>query len=418
MSKQKASQARKVAFEVLDAVFRQGAYSNIALNQALSAGDFSVSERGLITEIVYGVLQHKLLLDYYLAPFIDKKLPKKWMLPLLESAVYQLVFLDKVPSYAVLNETIDIAKRKGGSFIGKMVTAILRNFERNERPSLEHLPDNERLSVATSHPLWLVDFLLKQYPMTVVEPLLEQNNLPPLRVARINHLKTGDLSVFDAGPIAGSVTLNRGNIAHTEAYNAGLVAIQDLSSQHVAPMLAPLEGERILDMCAAPGGKTMHIADLMKNTGEIIANDLHEHKLELMREAAERLGVTNVTFSNYDALELPKVFEAGAFDRILLDAPCSGLGVIRRKPDLRYRISKADLDSLVGLQAELLTTAWQLLKAGGTLVYSTCTINHFENQDQVQAFLAAHQDAELEAEIDFAESKESDGFYIAKMKKH
>lgn len=417
MSKQKASQARKVAFEVLDAVFRQGAYSNIALNQALSARDFSASERGLITEIVYGVLQHKLLLDYYLAPFIEKKLPKKWMLPLLESAVYQLVFLDKVPSYAVLNETIDIAKRKGGSFIGKMVTAILRNFERNQRPDLSHLPDNERMSIATSHPLWLVDFLLKQYPQQVVEALLTQNNLPPLRVARVNHLKQGDLSAFDAGPIAGSVTLSKGNIAHTQAYSEGLVAIQDLSSQHVAPTLAPLAGERILDMCAAPGGKTMHIADLMNNSGEIIANDLHEHKIELMQEAATRLGVTNVTFINQDALELPKVFAAESFDRILLDAPCSGLGVIRRKPDLRYRISEADLGSLVGLQAELLKAAWQLLKSGGTLVYSTCTINRLENQDQVQNFLVAHKDAELLEEIDFAESEQSDGFYIAKIKK-
>lgn len=410
---------RKLAMEILVKYQRDQSYLNILLNDRLENSDLSRIDKDLVTRIVYGTVQNKLYLEYQLAPYIEDKKVNVTIKMILLMSLYQCIFLDKVPEYAIIDEAVKLATLKDRNS-GRFVNAILRNFIRNGKRDVVGLTFEETLSIETSHPLWLVKMFVKQYGKEDTKKICISNNEIPTRVARVNTLKTTKEellkdSLFSNGLLSeDAICLASGNIANTTYYQEGLVTIQDESSQLVARFLDPLPGERILDMCSAPGSKTTHLAALMENTGSIIAYDLFPHKIELVKQNAKRLGVTNLTCMAGDAT---KIEDAKGFDKILLDAPCSGLGVLKRKPEIKYHDSSL-MDTIIPLQAKLLEKAYNLLKINGKMVYSTCTINKKENELMVQKFIEKHKDIKIIEERKILPfSYQSDGFYMCKLEK-
>lgn len=444
--------AREVALDVLTAVEQDKAYSNLLLNQALQKHHLERADAGLATEIVYGTIQRLNTIDYYLGTLVSKGLGKlqPWVRSLLRLSFYQLHYLDRVPDHAVVSEAVNIAKRRGHSGIFGMVNAVLRNaIRRKDQWQLpQELPLAERIALQHSHPIWLVERWLRQLGAERTERICEANNVPPHVSIRTNPLKNSREELLrlleesghvDAAPSplapAGVIVNGGGNMALTPGYAEGLFTIQDESSMLVAEALAPAAGMTVLDCCAAPGGKTTHIAELMGDEGVINACDIHEHKKQLIDAAATRLNLSSIRTMVADARELSKEFDAESFDRILLDAPCSGFGVIRRKPDLKWVKSEAEIKAIIKIQRELLEEVNTLLRPGGTLIYSTCTIEKEENEGNVMNFLQKHPEFELAPIVitglpaTLAESAQagmlqidpdefhSDGFFIAKLRK-
>lgn len=414
--------ARKIALDILMKYLNDNSYLNITLNEYLKNSTLTRNDKDLITRIVYGTVQNKIYLEYQLKPYlIDKKIKKREKVILLMS-LYQLIFLDKVPQYAVIDEAVKLAKKRN-LYAGKFVNAILRNFLRNGKSSIDVKDNLEKLSIETSHPLWMVKMLTKQYDFDTAKRICLHDNMPPTRSARVNTLKINKEELlkqkcFVNGNLAPDALLyNKGNIAESKFFKQGLVTIQDESSQLVARLLSPQEGDMVLDMCCAPGSKTTHLAALMNNSGKIVACDLFEHKIKLVQANLKRLGVTNVELHVTDATLLKNRFDAEMFDKILLDAPCSGLGVMKRKPEIKYHDSKI-MDEIIPLQAKLLDNAYYLLKKNGKMVYSTCTINKKENELMIKKFLEKYPDMKiLEEKKILPFVYDSDGFYMCKLEK-
>lgn len=359
MQKPKFS-ARALAVKVLSAVEQDGAYSNLELNRRLKEAELSAADAGLATELVYGTIARRNTIDYYLERFVAKGVVKlqPWVRSLLRISVYQIIYLDRIPEHAVVSEAVNLAKKLGHQGISGMVNGVLRNMIRNREqlhiPS--HLPAAERISLEHSHPLWMVERWIRQYGEATTEAICRANNEPPAVSVRVNTTMTTREKMMEEMVRSGAVVeasrlspdgilvRSGGNMALTSWYRDGLFSVQDESSMLVAEAVAPEEGQRVLDCCAAPGGKTAHMAEKMQDRGHIIANDVHAHKRELILEQAERLGLGCIDAVTGDALDLNKRYPEASFDRILLDAPCSGLGVIRRKPDVngasRHQISR------------------------------------------------------------------------------
>jgi 16S rRNA (cytosine967-C5)-methyltransferase len=321
--------------------------------------------------------------------------------------------MDKIPDYAVLNESVELAKSLRPPQ-DKFVNAVLRNV----KEPVEPMTEQEQYSVSE----WLYKQLKGQYPneyRQILASYLEE----PKRSGRFNIMKTTMAQAlqagFEASPLSPvGILLPHGNLAAHSWYASGKVSIQDEASQMVALAMNPQPGERILDMCAAPGGKATHIAELMDNTGEVIANDIYPHKAELIQQNVKRLGLTNVTITTEDAALLGDRYEANSFDRVLLDAPCTGWGVISRKPEIKYFTSSEKQDALIQIQISLLDVASTLVKTGGILVYSTCTLNKGENEVQVKKFMARHPEFSLQTEsLLLPHTYHTDGFYIATLRK-
>ncbi|WP_342551932.1 16S rRNA (cytosine(967)-C(5))-methyltransferase RsmB [Paenibacillus sp. FSL R7-0652] len=398
--------ARALAVKVLSAVEQDGAYSNLELNRRLKEAELSSADAGLATELVYGTIARRNTLDYYLERFVAKGMAKlqSWVRSLLRISAYQLIYLDRIPEHAVVSEAVNLAKKLGHQGISGMVNGVLRNMIRNKEqlhiPS--DLPAPERISLEHSHPLWMVERWIAQYGEETTEAICRANNEPPAVSVRVNTTMTTRDKLMeemaDAGAVVdvsrlspdGILVRSGGNMALTSWYRDGLFSVQDESSMLVAEAVAPEEGHHVLDCCAAPGGKTAHMAEKMRDRGHITANDVHAHKRELILEQAERLGLSCIDAVTGDALDLNKRYAESSFDRILLDAPCSGLGVIRRKPDVKWTKSASDIEEISSLQRELLDRAAPLLKPGGILVYSTCTIEASENEEMVADFLNRH----------------------------
>ncbi|WP_017753679.1 16S rRNA (cytosine(967)-C(5))-methyltransferase RsmB [Calidifontibacillus oryziterrae] len=400
---------REVALDSLIQIEKNQAYSNLLLNQMIQKSNLASKDIGLLTEIVYGTIQRRLTLDYFLQPFIrNSKKMEAWVLILLRISIYQMVYLDRIPERAIIHEAVEIAKKRGHRGISGMVNGILRSIQRQGIPSLEEIKDPlERLAIQMSFPRWLIEKWVMQYGEEETRKICESYLIPPKITARINRMKAtkehvislledenisarqGDLSI-DA------ITIEKGNLAKTSVFQQGYVTIQDESSMLVARALDINDGQHVLDSCAAPGGKTTHIADLLHNTGKVFSVDLHPHKVKLIEDQVTRLQLKNVETLVHDSRRLHHIFQPESFDRILVDAPCSGFGVIRRKPDIKYSKKAEDSNNLTKIQLNILNNVVGLLKKGGKLVYSTCTIDHEENTGVVNKFLKENRDMILD----------------------
>lgn len=413
--------ARECAYQILKSICMEKRYSNIALKEDLVG--FSDIDKAFITNIVYGTLQRCRYLRYQWQNY-PKIMPREEIAVLIDMSVYQLFFMDKVPEYAIVNESVEIAKKLYNGKFEKFVNAILHQVIRNGEKIVVG-SDIERKAILSSLPIWLVTMWCKQYGQEIAFQICDSMNRIPMQVARVNTLKITKEEVkrlnpdFSDGNLCeNSLIYRKGNIAATDEFKKGYVTIQDESAQFVSEWLDPKENETILDMCAAPGSKTCHIGSLMKNRGKLYALDIHEHRVDLIKYNARRLGIIMIEALAKDATKLEDTFKKESFDRILLDGPCSGYGVLNRKSDIKYHMQSEDMDSCIKAQKDLLESAAIYLKPGGVLVYSTCTLNKKENEKQIELFLKRHSEFELEKERTiFPFEYESDGFYIAKLKK-
>ncbi|PEZ05379.1 16S rRNA (cytosine(967)-C(5))-methyltransferase [Bacillus sp. AFS018417] len=396
---------RELALDGLLQVEKSGAYSNLLLNNLIEKSNIDKKDVGLLTEVVYGTIQRRDTLDYYLQPFLRKKI-ELWVKVLLRLSLYQMLYLDRVPERAAIHEAVEIAKRRGHKGIAGLVNGVLRSIQREGIPSLDEIKSSEkRLAIATSHPEWLVKEWIEAYGIETAQKMCEVNQLPPVPTARVNvakgsveeALKTLETEGIQAkyGDLSeDAIQIEKGNVAHTKAFQEGLLSIQDESSMLVARALNPEAGDIILDSCAAPGGKTTHIAERLQGTGKVISLDLHPHKVRLIQQQAKRLQLENIEAKTLDARKVQEHFEQESFDKVLVDAPCSGFGVIRRKPDIKIGKQKEDSERLANIQLSILEKVAPLLKKGGRLVYSTCTIEKVENEQVVELFLQSHPEFE------------------------
>ncbi len=443
MTKRKKN-VREVALEIIEAVEKNQSYSNLLIHHAIEKDRLSGPDVGLLTELTYGTIQRKMTLDYYLAPFIKGKV-EPWVRQLLRLSLYQLVYLDKIPDRAVLFESVELAKKRGHKGISSMVNGILRSIQRSGVPSLEKIEDPvERIAIETSHPLWLVKRWSEQFGLDKTREMCEMNLIAPTQTGRVNMMKTNreDLlkelrengqEVEESPILPEAFHTLKGNLAKTEAFKNGHFTIQDESSMLVAYALQLENHLQVLDACSAPGGKTTHISEKMNGTGQVYALDLHPHKIKLVQENTVRLGLRNIQAKALDSRKANEHFKKETFHRILVDAPCSGLGVLRRKPDIKYTKKEEDLENLQTVQLSILKSVAPLLKEEGLLVYSTCTVDREENIGTVDRFLDEHPDFEL-AELSglpetiqpfvenqmlqvFPQDFGGDGFFIASFKK-
>ncbi|MCP1124779.1 16S rRNA (cytosine(967)-C(5))-methyltransferase RsmB [Bacillus sp. 3103sda1] len=401
---------RELALDGLLQVEKSGAYSNLLLNNLIEKSNIDKKDVGLLTEVVYGTIQRRDTLDYYLQPFLRKKI-ELWVKVLLRLSLYQMLYLDRVPERAAIHEAVEIAKRRGHKGIAGLVNGVLRSIQREGVPSLDEIKSSEqRLAIATSHPEWLVKEWIEAYGIETVQKMCEVNLLPPVPTARVNVAKASIEEALKALETEGiqakygdlsedAIQIEKGNVAHTKAFQEGLLSIQDESSMLVARALNPEAGDIILDSCAAPGGKTTHIAERLQGTGKVISLDLHPHKVRLIQQQAKRLQLENVEAKTLDARKVQEHFEQESFDKVLVDAPCSGFGVIRRKPDIKIGKQKEDSKRLANIQLSILEKVAPLLKKGGRLVYSTCTIEKVENEQVVELFLQSHPEFEWDTTI-------------------
>lgn len=435
---------RDAALSILMAIEKNQAYSNLLLHQTIEKYKIEQKDSGLLTEITYGTLQHKMTLDYYLEPFIKGKLDD-WVRQLLRLSLYQIHYLDRIPNHAAVNEAVEIAKKRSHKGTSGLVNGILRSILREGVRSTDEIKDPiERLSIASSHPHWLIKRWVEQFGFEKTEKMAYENNTPPTQTIRVNLSRTTVDEVMDmledegiishkSGVLPECLHIEKGQVAKTRAFQYGFVSIQDESSMIPTHALRVNPGHRVLDMCAAPGGKSMHIAEQLKGEGSLVSVDLHPHKVTLISEQATRLGFENIETRTMDSRKLTDEYEEESFDRILVDAPCSGLGVIRRKPDIKYTKKEEDFASLQTIQLRLLDEAAKLIKPNGLIVYSTCTIDETENRGTVQAFLENHQEMVLDELSDlpntfhhlisnglihiFPQDFNSDGFFVAAFKK-
>lgn len=436
--------SRSVAIEILNRVLNEGAYSNIALSNELNKCELNDKDKALVTEIVYGTLRRKKTLDTIIASFVkDIKIMDKTILNILRVAIYQMRFLDKVPGYAACNEAVEEAK-KVSEDDSKLVNGILRNYVKKE-DNLGIKFQNRIYELAYNYSFqpWMIRMLIKQYGEEKTIQIMDGLNQTPSVTVRVNSLKADFDEVFDKleelgyeveeGDIAPEAITIRGgsSLDKNMLFEEGKITVQDESAMLVAPLLDLQDGEIVLDLCSAPGGKTTHISEILNNTGKVYAFDLHESKLNLVKENCERLGITNVELNQMDATKLDSKYVAMA-DKVLIDVPCSGLGIARRKPEIKWNKTREELKELVQVQRRIMENAWEYLRKGGTMVYSTCTLNIEENEENIRWFLDKHRDCEiervfvgrgnnlkysLEGMLTIMPNEYMDGFFMAKLTK-
>lgn len=386
---------------LLDKIENQNEFSNVAIDDFLKNTPLDERDNRLVVQIVYGVIQNKLTIDYYLAPYVSGKKLDDWVLTLLRASVYQLVYLDRIPSHAVVNEAVQIAKTNGHGGVGNFVNAILRRFTRTERLDIDDIENKtERLSVKYSISPWIVDYFLQHQTAQEVNELLESLQQVPFVSARVNTNKKSRKEVMESLYSEGFDTLEseistvgirsvNGNLIHSTAFKEGWLTIQDESSMLVAPLGHISGDEKILDACSAPGGKATHIATLLE-TGHLTALDLSEPKIKRVNEHMERLGLSERVTLKVEDAKKHEASDGQLYDTIYLDAPCSGLGLMRRKPEIKYDKTYQDVKDLSQIQTDLINHVSTLLKPGGKMIYSTCTMSYEENEEIVNSFLETH----------------------------
>lgn len=439
--------ARLLALESLEKVLTSGAYSNLQLNQVIERNNLADNDRRLLTNLVYGVIQHRLTLEFWLESFIKGKKIDDWVKILLMMALYQYHYLDKVPEWAITDESIKLAKIKGHEGIRKFVTAILHRMLREDLRSFNKI-DSEitRISIEYSVPEWLIEELSHQYGDNQMMRIVESLNHPANQSLRINtrladkeeitrQLFEDDLEFRDSRVAANALVLERGVIANTNAFKNGEITIQDESAMLAVENMHLEKSFKVLDACAAPGGKTVQIAAMLDASagGKVTALDIHQNKIKLIKNNAKRLGVEDVVEAiDLDARKVDDQFDDESFDAILVDAPCSGFGLIRRKPEIRYEKELSDSYNLQKVQLEILEAVAPKIKKNGIITYSTCTILKQENDDVINMFLANHSEFILErTHTDLylkakRESKtltilpsdfDSDGFFVSSLRR-
>lgn len=395
---------RDIALNIITDIIDNNAYNNLALKKTLQQNNFIKKEdKSFITEIVNGTLRNIIYIDYIITQFSSIKLKKikPLILNLIRISVYQIEFMDRVPEFAICNEAVLIAKKRGYSKLSGFVNGILRNIIRNKNNL--NLPDEKEeslkyLSIVYSYPQWIIKKWLNDYDYSFVKDMCIKNNTNPDITICINRLKIDynrlkisleqkGIKVSDSIYSDYALHLSKtSDISNLDEYNEGYFHVQDESSMIAVDILEPKSGDFIIDVCAAPGGKSLICAEKMQNSGIIKSRDIYKHKLKLIDDAAKRLGITIIQTQNIDATVLDKSNIKKA-DRVLADVPCSGLGMIRKRADIKLKKNESDIKSLQQLQRKILTIACEYVKLNGVLVYSTCTISKEENEDNINWFV-------------------------------
>ncbi len=405
--------ARESALRALIEIDEKDSYARQARNRILDSGDLALRDRAFCTELILGVTKHRKTIDHIIETFSTR--PVRKMDPVtrntLRLGVYQISYLERIPKHAAVSESVALAKKYAHIGSAGFVNAVLRSFLR--KPDAIRFPDPvydevSYISLKYSHPEWLVSRWIKRFGDEETIRLCQANNEEAPLTVRTNTLKTTrdalvkelGLGGFEAHPShlvdEGIEVRNTGNLFGHELYLKGMFFAQDIASMLVAHALAPEPNECVLDVAAAPGGKTTHIAQLMEDRGKIIACDAYDHRLEFIKSNLERLGISSVRPVLCDSRNLPEDIKAIEFDKVLLDAPCSGTGVLRRRADLRWQRTEEDLERLVVLQRELLESAAHQVKSGGVLVFSTCSIEPEENSELISDFVSEHPEFSVE----------------------
>lgn len=429
--------ARLQAVKLLGKTFSKGGYSNILLDKTLSETSMGEKDKSFCAALYYGVLERRITLDHIIAGYSRMKLSKlrPEILNILRIGIYQLKFMDNIPDRAAVNESVNIAgKLKLGGLSG-FVNAVLRNFLRDGK-QIKYPENNiKKLSVEYSAPEWLVNLLLENYSDSQTASLLESSVKKPPVTIRLNNLK-GEASqiiekLSDFSPestaIDGCFKISYSDVTKTQAFKNGFFHVQDIASQLCCMALSPKEGETVLDLCSAPGGKAFTLAELMNDKGRILAFDIHANRVKLIKNGADRLGISCIEAKTGNASVFDKNIPMA--DKILCDVPCSGLGVIRRKPEIKYKHFE-EFERLPEIQYKILENAVKYLKPGGELVYSTCTVNPVENDRVIDRFLMENKNFEGIKFLEelgtpfgdfkvtlFPENFNSDGFFISKIKR-
>jgi len=436
----KTDNARLLALTVINSVFTDGAYANLALNKSLSTTVLTDVDRRFVTELVYGTIKAKGTIDWLISKNVTRPLHKisPMILNILREGVYQIYFLERIPVSAACNEAVNLAKKFGHPGTVKFVNGVLRSVVRNKEhlifPTLE---ENEPLHIALTynHPEWLVQRWRYRFGTEETIALCKYDNENPTLSLRVNtllitreelkkKLEAEGAEVQLSGWCKEGLVCNKISSFVTIMRKFGqYIYIQDESSMLVAGILAPKKGNLVIDVCSAPGGKTTHLAQIMKNTGKVIATDIYTHKLNLLVENAERLALRNIETREQDATVIVGEWRDAA-DCVLVDAPCSGLGVLRRRAEARWTKTEKDLNFFPPLQKKILASAASYVKPGGRLVYSTCTLEANENGRVIEDFLSKHTDftrldfthpltGEIINELQLLPQKDGiDGFYI------
>ena len=378
----------------------KGAYSNIVLNDAFREFFLSPKEKAFMTEIFYGVIRNKKFLDYIIERY-TKDIRKEWIRNLLRISIYQITFMNS-DDKGVVWEATELAK-KYSIAISKFINGTLRNYLRNKDSELKRLDDEKNYEILYSIPKWFYDTLEKQYGNDNLKQAITSLKKIPYLSVRVNKLKYTEekfeefLKEKDIQIIKKVDTVyyvNSGLIINSEEFKAGKIIAQDASSYLAAKNLAAMPNELVLDICAAPGGKTAVLTEEMKNSGEVIAIDIHQHKIKLIDTNMKKLGIDIVKAIVMDARNVNK--QGRKFDKILVDVPCSGYGVIRKKPEILYSKNRENVEELAKLQLEILNSAADILKDGGELIYSTCTIIDEENTNNIKKFLEERKEFKVE----------------------
>ncbi|MBM4160079.1 MAG: 16S rRNA (cytosine(967)-C(5))-methyltransferase RsmB [Ignavibacteria bacterium] len=409
---------RGTAVKILNRVERSDAYLDRLLDAEMRTAEMNELDKSLLNEIVTGAIRWQMKLDWVLTGFFHGNFTKAEtnIRNALRVALYQILFLDKVPHAAAVNESVEFIKRLRGQKVADLVNAILRNILRN----LENIryPDFkedkiQHLAVVESHPVWIVRRWVDRFGYDEARRLLAANNQRPDLTLRVNRLKIDFeyfLSQLDQHQIQFSRSQyldffvrvkHMAGIGGSEMYRQGFFLVQDESAGLAVRLLDPKPGDRVLDMCAAPGGKTTFIGELMKNIGELVAIDRYETRLNLVKNACQRLGIANAHFIAADAATV----QTTPAERVLVDAPCSGLGVLSKKPDAKWKRELEDLAKLVEIQRGILENSARLVKPNGILVYSTCTTEPEENLLLVKSFLSSHPDFVVENANQFVDQR-------------
>jgi len=434
--------ARDAALIALDRCTRDGAWSGLSIDNIIKKAELDRRESSLASRLVLGVLQNINLCDYYIDLYCSKapdKLESR-VLNVLRLGVYQLLFLDKIPVSAAVNESVLLCKKNGLARASGLVNAVLRRIAEN-KANLPEIPGKgtaEHLAIKYSHPAWLTDKLILDYGYDFAEGFFKANNMPAGLCIQLNTLKTTVDSYINAledmaikyklaDELPGCILLEGGNVTQLPGYDEGHFYVQDKAARTAVAIADPKPGMHVLDCCSAPGGKSFSAAIAMENKGSILSCDIHEKKLRLINSGAERLGIGIITTKARDAREDDKEMSS-LFDVVIADVPCSGLGVIRKKPEIRNKTYQ-ELSGLPKIQKDIIERVSGFVKPGGILLYSTCTILKEENECVVQEFLEKHNEFEY---VDFNIGKvnsvngmytfwphidSTDGFFAAKLRR-